>query len=668
MKTFSSIKKIFLLILGISITTTVMGQPTPPPGKVWEPVPEMTDEFNGGFDTNKWEKVLWDYPNTPTKMLAANSGVSGGNLWIKATLGPEPLWFQSSRVTSTTQIRYPMYTECSMITAHLSAYNTFWLNNGNIDNRDEIDVVENNSRPSCGCQPNFPWQMNSQYFQATNGFTVRNADNFDNRNLSPNNPKRGIPWNETYHTVGVWWKDAKNMTFYLDGEEAGSVTVGEDRSGANYPEIIFDRNLDLIWDLWTDDENFLGGAAVRSHLTDDSINTMKVDWVHTYRLVDGQSPPNPNPNPSGDTIVIEAENFNNTGGTFNDSSAGGPGLGVNKAGTIINYVNSNDFAEYTINVGNAGTYEISYNISTPSDNAQIQLAIGGNSVTTNVPNNGSWNTFNNLTAANTINLSSGNQTIRITASGSNQWQWNLDKITLRRTSGNTPPPPTPSTLVIEAENFNGTGGTYNDAFAGGPGLGVNPTASNINYVNTGDYADYNINVPVTGTYNIEYTISTPMDNAQIQLLVDGTVASTTNVPNNGSWDNFTSLAGGNATLSAGAHTIRILASNATVWQWNLDKITLVTGTGKNAVDKINLATNNRMTLFPNPASNEVNASLDYNVNNAKLRIFNIQGKEIYKNNFSGKSVKVNTSNFNKGLYFIKIETANLLLMEKLILK
>ena len=84
-------------------------------------------------------------------------------------------------------------------------------------------------------------------------------------------------WNEDYHVVGVWWKDAKNIQFYLDGEPAGNVVSARN----------FTRNLNLIWDLWTDDVNWLGGVAVKDHLKNNNINTMRVDWVHTYKLVDG---------------------------------------------------------------------------------------------------------------------------------------------------------------------------------------------------------------------------------------------------------------------------------------------------------------------------------------------------------------------------------------------
>ncbi|WP_282143086.1 family 16 glycosylhydrolase [Cellulophaga baltica] len=254
---------------------TTLTPPTPPEGMKWVAVSELTDEFNDTFDTDKWFKPLWNY-DVPVNMKAENAGVADGNLWIKATLDDtQERWFLTSRVQSKAQINYPMYTESSIKTAHISAYNTFWLNNGDISDRNEIDIIENNSKPSCDCQPDFPWQMNSQYFHVVDGDTRRNKGNFDNRTLSDDNPLKGVRWNEEYHTVGVYWKDAKNIQFYLDGEPAGSVVSERD----------FTRDLNVIWDLWTFDVDWLGGLAVKTDLTDETINTMKVDWIHTYQLV-----------------------------------------------------------------------------------------------------------------------------------------------------------------------------------------------------------------------------------------------------------------------------------------------------------------------------------------------------------------------------------------------
>ncbi|WP_255452595.1 T9SS type A sorting domain-containing protein [Aquimarina sp. RZ0] len=265
-----------LITLSLLMSGQMYAQPAPPQGKVWEVVPSLSDEFDVWNDS-KWWKPLWNY-GEPVMMLAQNSGVTNGNLWIKATLdNSSNRWFETSRVMSFTQISYPMYTECKMRTAHISAYNTFWMNNGDINNRDEIDMCENNSKPSIPSrQADWPFLMQSQYFITVATNDDRAKGNFDNRNLSPQNPLRGVKWNEDYHTIGVWWKDKNNMQFYLDGEPAGSVVTNRD----------FTRSLNIIWDLWTIDAPWSGGVAVKSDLSDDQINTMYVDWVHTYSLED----------------------------------------------------------------------------------------------------------------------------------------------------------------------------------------------------------------------------------------------------------------------------------------------------------------------------------------------------------------------------------------------
>ncbi|WP_010182124.1 galactose-binding domain-containing protein [Aquimarina agarilytica] len=662
------LKKGIAAAILLSSAYTAYAQPAPPQGKRWEVVPEMTDEFNNGFDTVKWRKELWQYPNTPTLMVAENSGVSNGNLWIKATEGPNPTYFHSSRIYSNAQIKYPMYTESRIITAHLSAYNTFWLNNGDINDRDEIDVIENNSRPSCGCQPNFPWQMNSQYFQATNGFTVRNADNFDNRNLSANNPKRGVRWNEEYHTVGVWWKDAKNMTFYLDGEEAGSVVVGQDRGGRNYPEIRFSRELNLVWDLWTADENFLGGAAVRAHLRDDSINTMRVDWVHTFTLVDGQGGPGPidpidpiDPVP-GNNIALNkpatqssnylnrfpaslavdgntngADNFNHT---ENDQNAWlEVDLGSVSDITTINVYNRTDCCQ-----GRLNNFHVLVS-DTPFTSKNLNTTINQSGV-------GNFFTSGNGGSPTTIQANRTGRYVRVQLAGSNFLH--VKELIVNGTEGSggggTPPNTGNATIVIEAENFNNTGGTFNDAFAGGPGLGVNVAGNNINYVNSGDFTAHTINVQQAGVYTIEYLISTPSDNAQIQLSVDGNVVSTDNVPNNGQWNSFSPLvASSTVNLSAGTHDIVILASGSNVWQWNLDKVTLRTGLGAKIISSSDeLASVN---VYPNPVADQLNFVAVDGFDSAI--IYDLNGRVVNEVNLKS-TTNVNIESLSNGIYMVKI--------------
>ncbi|MEM9985225.1 MAG: T9SS type A sorting domain-containing protein [Bacteroidota bacterium] len=293
-----------LAILCLISSTAMLAQPEAPAGFQWEAVPGLTDEFDT-WDNSKWFKPLWNY-GEPVQMRAENSGVSDGKLWIKATLDSGAVrWFETSRVMGKTYINYPMYTECSMKTAHISGYNTFWMNEGDINNRDEIDMCENNSKPTITSYTSWPYLMQSQYFLTVNTNDERAKGNFDNRNLSPDNPLRGVPWNEAYHTIGVWWKDKNNIQFYLDGEPAGSVSTTRD----------FTRELRVIWDLWTIDAQWSGGIANQADLLVDSINTMRIDWIHTWKLVsDGTSnleegqtgllPMQVYPNPANDQLNI----------------------------------------------------------------------------------------------------------------------------------------------------------------------------------------------------------------------------------------------------------------------------------------------------------------------------------------------------------------------------
>lgn len=262
-----------LLLLALSLQL-LHAQPSAPQGMKWLIVDELSDEFEQ-WNKDKWSHSLWNYP-PPVKMMAKNSGVSNGKLWIKATLGKDTSrWFETCRIMSEAQIKFPMYTECSMKTSHISAFSTYWLNNGNSRNRDEIDICEHNTKPSWPDQLDRPYTMYSQYFIVVDDDTERAHGNFDNRKLSDSNPAKGIKWNETYQTLGCYWKNEHDVIFYVNGEIAGSV-----KSTRKYT-----RNLHIIWDLWTSVHSWTGGIADKNDLKNNAINTMYVDWIHTYKLI-----------------------------------------------------------------------------------------------------------------------------------------------------------------------------------------------------------------------------------------------------------------------------------------------------------------------------------------------------------------------------------------------
>lgn len=264
-----------ILIVAVLLPIIGWAQPHAPKGLKWHKVAELSDEFHN-WDNHKWTHSLWNY-EAPVKMTKKNVGVSDGNLWIKATLGKDnERWFETGRVMSRAKIGFPMYTECRIKASHISAFTTYWLNNGNSKSRDEIDICEHNTKPSFSDQVDRPYTMYSQYFIAVDGDTERDNGNFDNRKLSRENPAKGKMWHEDYQVLGCYWKNEHEVTFYINGEEAGSV-----KSTRKYS-----RELNVIWDLWTSEEVWTGGIADKTELSDDSINTMYVDWIHTFKLVE----------------------------------------------------------------------------------------------------------------------------------------------------------------------------------------------------------------------------------------------------------------------------------------------------------------------------------------------------------------------------------------------
>ena len=163
--------------------------------------------------------------------------------------------------------------------------------------------------------------------------------------------------------------------------------------------------------------------------------------------------------------------------------------------------------------------------------------------------------------------------------------------------------PSDHALIIEAETFTHTGGSYDDSNSGGPGFGVNRTGIGVNFVNAGDWMEYPLTVPETDDYRLFYFISTPTDQARVQFWVDGTQLADMSVPNNGQWDDYRCLAFNQTiSLTKGEHTIRVVASGANTWQWNLDKIQLDPATVSSLAS---VEDSFSIELYPNPVQDEL---------------------------------------------------------------
>ncbi|QOD59949.1 T9SS type A sorting domain-containing protein [Polaribacter haliotis] len=78
--------------------------------------------------------------------------------------------------------------------------------------------------------------------------------------------------------------------------------------------------------------------------------------------------------------------------------------------------------------------------------------------------------------------------------------------------------------------------------------------------------------------------------------------------------------------------------------------------------------NNQFLVYPNPASSNFTISSE-NLKLENIEIYNLLGKKVFHEKVKNESkIEINTSNFSKGIYLIKIKSENKIISKKLIIK
>jgi endoglucanase len=157
-----------------------------------------------------------------------------------------------------------------------------------------------------------------------------------------------------------------------------------------------------------------GTQTLKVFSTSSQWNSFNMNWLE---ITGGSSSiPTPTPTPgTGTTAKIEAENYTSMSGVQkeNTQDAGG--------GQNVGYIDPNDWMDYNVNVSSAGTYAVNFRIASQSNSAKLELRKADGSVlaTVSVPNTGGYQTWQTVSA--NVNLSAGQQTLRIVSTSA---QWN----------------------------------------------------------------------------------------------------------------------------------------------------------------------------------------------------------------------------------------------------
>ena len=191
-------------------------------------------------------------------------------------------------------------------------------------------------------------------------------------------------------------------------------------------------------------------------------------------------------------------------------------------------------------------------------------------------------TFSNSNVSNPVlsNLTSGVYTFRLTVTD-NLGSASSDDVIINV--------PVTIPAKIEAENYSAMSGIQTEGTLDiGGGL-------NIGWQDNGDWMDYPVYVPSTGTYTVKFRIASVYAGPQFQLRhSNGTVLTTVTVPSTLNVQTWTTVSA-QVSLGAGQQTLRIVTTNA-LTGWNLNWIEFQSSQSANQPPAVNAGAEQTITL------------------------------------------------------------------------
>jgi lysophospholipase L1-like esterase len=247
---------------------------------------------------------------------------------------------------------------------------------------------------------------------------------------------------------------------------------------------------------------------------------------------------------------IEAEDFIAMNGVRieNTSDDGG--------GRNVGYIDQGDWMDYNVNATRAGSYTLNIRLATPGSNGQLQVRNTAGTVLAvmNVPVTGGWQAWQTVNTS--VSLPAGNQTLRIIATGTGNW--NINWLNFSQ----APALMEASTNKIEAEDYTSMSGvqTENTTDIGG--------GKNVGYIDPGDWMEYHFQSPSAQSYSLKLRISSPYNTARVEVRnAAGNVLGAINIPNTGGWQSWQTVSVP-VTLPAGAQVIRVVSVGSGYWNIN----------------------------------------------------------------------------------------------------
>ncbi|MBX0292057.1 family 16 glycosylhydrolase [Hymenobacter sp. HSC-4F20] len=242
----------------------------------------------------------------------------------------------------------------------------------------------------------------------------------------------------------------------------------------------------------------------------------------------------------------------------------------------------------------------------------------------------------------------------------------VDYVRVYQKSGTTTPPPTGSTVTIQAESYSSMNGvqleTTTDAGGG----------QNVSYIDAGDWMAYNnINFPTSGTYTIEYRVASPSGGTLSSDLNAGAIQlGNTTIPATGGWQNWTTVSK-TVNVNAGTYNFGVFAQTG---GWNLNWIRITKAAARPATVTATAGSEEAKSLgvYPNPYTPGSALTIQLpgqDLSPAQVQIVDAQGKKVWQTTAFGSEVKVDKElPLRSGMYLIQVTNATGTSVQKLLVR
>ncbi|ADE53403.1 sulfatase-like hydrolase/transferase [Coraliomargarita akajimensis] len=254
-----------------------------PEGLKWEPVAELSDEFDGNrLDTSKWsadpqiEKWGW-LGRPPMLFLERTVFVEDGKMQVTVgkmdetvTIEGQTFTYEGAIIRSLTAGGPGMYYECKMRANATEASSTFWLFTHGENPSYELDIQECIGKPVDSIEP---WGRTWDRIFHSNMILQEYSGEREKVQLQ-NQVSLSEPNYANYHVYGAWWKSEREVRFYLDGEYQYTIN----------PTVDWDKPAYLHMAIETYDWNPVPDEGTVIEHGTEAERTTSYEWIRTWRV------------------------------------------------------------------------------------------------------------------------------------------------------------------------------------------------------------------------------------------------------------------------------------------------------------------------------------------------------------------------------------------------